>query len=53
MFKDGVVEETIGLANNFGWCNEAMTGNVYPIIKKLIEKEIDEGQAIQEFILVM
>ena len=51
MFKDGVVEETIGLANNNGWCNEAMTGNVYPIIKKLIEKEIDEGQAIQEFIV--
>ena len=51
MFKDGVVEETIGLVNNTGWCNEAMTGNVYPIIKKLIEKEIDEDQAIQEFIV--
>ena len=51
MFKDGVVEETIGLANSAGWCNEAMTGNVYPIIKKLIEKEIDERQAIREFIV--
>ena len=51
MFKDGVVEETIELANSTGWCNEAMTGNVYPIIKKLIEKEIDEGQAIREFIV--
>ena len=51
IFKDGVVEETIGLANNTGWCNEAMTGNVYPIIKKLIEKEIDEDQAIREFIV--
>ena len=51
MFKDGVVEETIGLANNAGWCNEAMTGNVYPIIKKLIEKEIDEDQAVREFIV--
>ena len=51
MFKDGVVEETIGLANNTGWCNEAMTGNVYPIIKKLIEKEIDEDQTIREFIV--
>ena len=52
MFKDGVVEETIGLANNAGWCNEAMTGNVYPIIKKLIEKEIGEDQAIREFIVL-
>jgi len=51
MFKDGVVEETIGLVNNTGWCNEAMTGNVYPIVNKLIEKEIDEDQAIQEFIV--
>ena len=51
MFKDGVVEETIELANSAGWCNEAMTGNVYPIIKKLIEKEIDENQAIREFIV--
>ncbi|QWQ32410.1 tRNA (adenosine(37)-N6)-dimethylallyltransferase MiaA [Candidatus Minimicrobia naudis] len=51
MFKDGVVEETIGLASQYGWCNEAMTGNVYPIIKKLIEKEIDEDQAVQEFIV--
>lgn len=51
MFKDGVVEETIGLTNNAGWCNEAMTGNVYPIIKKLIEKEIDEDQAVREFIV--
>ena len=51
MFKDGVVEETIELANNSGWCNEAMTGNVYPIVKKLIEKEIDEDQAIREFIV--
>ena len=51
MFKDGVVEETIELANSAGWCNEAMTGNVYPIIKKLIEKEIGEDQAIQKFIV--
>ena len=51
MFKDGAVEETIELANNSGWCNEAMTGNVYPIIKKLIEKEIDEDQTIREFIV--
>ena len=51
MFKDGVVEETIELANSTGWCNEAMTGNVYPIIKKLIEKEIDEDRAVREFIV--
>lgn len=50
MLKDGVVEETIASARNHGWKNEAMTGNVYPIIKKIVEDTITEDQAIQEFV---
>lgn len=50
MLKDGVVEETIASARNHGWKNEAMTGNVYPIIKKIVEGTITEDQAIQEFV---
>lgn len=50
MFEEGVVEETIVSANQYGWQNEAMTGNVYPIIKKIIDGNIDQDQAIQEFI---
>lgn len=50
MLKDGVVEETIASARNHGWKNEAMTGNVYPIIKKIVEGTITEDQAIHEFV---
>ena len=50
MLKDGVVEETIASARNHGWKNEAMTGHVYPIIKKIVEGTITEDQVIQEFV---
>ena len=50
MLKDGVVEETIASARNYGWKNEAMTGNVYPIIKKIVEGTITEDRVIQEFV---
>jgi len=39
LFLNNVVSEAMLLARKYGWDNEAMTGNVYPIIKKLIEKE--------------
>ena len=50
MLKDGVVGETIASARNYGWKNEAMTGNIYPIIKKIVEGAIIEDQATQEFV---
>ena len=50
MFNDGVVKETIILGCQYGWTNEAMTGNVYPIIKKVVDGSMDQSQAVQEFI---
>jgi tRNA dimethylallyltransferase len=38
MFDDGVVDEAILLGKKYGWENEAMTGNVYPIIHSYLEK---------------
>lgn len=32
LFKDGVVEEATLLGKKYGWTNEAMTGNIYPLI---------------------
>lgn len=32
LFDDGVVEEAIKLGKKYGWKNEAMTGNIYPLI---------------------
>lgn len=50
MFNNGVVKETIILGCQYGWTNEAMTGNVYPIIKKVVDGSMDQSQAVQEFI---
>ncbi len=50
MFKDGVRRNN--RISQYPRCNGGYDGN-YPIIKKLIEKEIDEDQAIREFIVMM
>ncbi len=49
MFQTGVVDESKRLAERFGWGSEAMTGNIYPIIRRMLDGEISEQQAIQEF----
>lgn len=49
MFKTGVVDEATQLAKRFGWAGEAMTGNIYPIIRRVLDGDITEEQAIQEF----
>ncbi|MGB4420772.1 MAG: tRNA (adenosine(37)-N6)-dimethylallyltransferase MiaA [Candidatus Saccharimonadales bacterium] len=41
MFDNGVVDEYRQLVNCFGWDNEAMKANVYILIKKYINNEID------------
>ncbi len=46
MFENGVVEETILLGNKYGWNYEAMTGNIYQIVKMLYDKELNEQEAV-------
>lgn len=33
LFENGVVEEAILLGEKYGWDNESMTGNVYPLVR--------------------
>jgi len=40
IFSHGVVEEAKELGKMYGWNNEAMTGNVYPLIKDYLEGEL-------------
>ena len=47
--SDNVVAEAIGLAERYGWDNEAMTGNIYPIIHKLQQGVITRQQARELF----
>lgn len=37
MFADGVVKEARNLGNKYGWNSEAMTGNIYPLLRENIE----------------
>ena len=50
MFESGVIEEARILGRKYGWQSEAMTGNIYPIIKKYLEGEYTRPQAIEAFI---
>lgn len=51
MFEGGVIEETSRLAERYGWDSEAMTSNIYPIVRRVIEGEITEAEAVELFII--
>lgn len=42
LFADGMVEEAKMLGEKYGWESEAMTGNIYPIVKKYLDGELNE-----------
>lgn len=48
-FLNNVVEEATKLSKMYGWDSEAMTGNIYPIVRKFLEGSIDEAQLRQKF----
>lgn len=50
MIKNNVVNEATAAADKFDWNNEAMTGNIYSIIKKHKECVLNEKEMLQEFI---
>lgn len=45
-----VVKEATTLADQYGWDNEAMTGNIYRLIKKQLDGEISTDQLKEKFI---
>lgn len=40
-FDNGVVEEATKLGKKYGWANEAMTGNIYPLVQQYLKSEIN------------
>lgn len=40
LLKDGVVEEAILLGKKYGWESQAMTGNIYPIIRAYLQNQL-------------
>ena len=51
MFKEGVIDEAARLAERYGWDSEAMTSNIYPIIRRVMEGEISETEAVELFVV--
>lgn len=43
-FASGVVDEALRLSAEYGWDNEAMTGNIYPLIRRYVAGEIDKPE---------
>lgn len=51
MFETGVVEETERIAEKYGWDCEAMSSNIYPIVRQVIDGRITHQKAIELFII--
>lgn len=49
MFEAGVVEEAKVLGDKYGWDSEAMTGNIYPLIRRYLDGRVTKGQVINKF----
>lgn len=50
IFDSGVIQEALESANIYGWENEAMTGNVYRLIKGYVDGETSRSELIDNFI---
>jgi len=48
IFDDGVVEEATLLGKKYGWESEAMTGNVYRIVRSYLQGSLSLAQSIEK-----
>ena len=51
LFHTGMVEEAIMLGKKYGWNSEAMTGNIYRLVKQYIDGEFDESELKKRFVI--
>jgi tRNA dimethylallyltransferase len=49
ILTNGVVEEATLLGKKYGWKSEAMTGNVYPLIRSYLTGELRDTQLVDKF----
>jgi tRNA dimethylallyltransferase len=50
LFENGMVEEAKKLGKKYGWESEAMTGNIYKLVKQFLDGEFDEAELRQRFV---
>lgn len=52
IFDDGVVEEAKQLGKKYGWNSEAMTGNIYPLVRQYLDGELTMQEIQQKFVVL-
>jgi tRNA dimethylallyltransferase len=52
LFESGVVNEAKTLGDKYGWDNEAMKSNIYPLIRQYISDKMTIGQIKEKFIIL-
>lgn len=50
LFDNGIVDEATALAEQYGWGSEAMTGNIYKLVKRYLDQEVTYDQLKELFI---
>lgn len=50
IFQDGVVDEATILGKKYGWNSEAMTGNIYPLIRRYLSGELTLSEVKESFV---
>ena len=51
IIEGGVVEEATVLSQKYGWDSEAMTGNIYPLVRQYIDGSLTRAELIERSII--
>lgn len=52
LFANGVVEEAKTLGEKYGWDSEAMTGNIYPLVKNYLDGSLTLDEVKERFVIL-
>lgn len=51
LFDNGVVEEATDLGKKYGWESEAMTGNIYPLVRQYQQGILSRDELQEQFVV--
>ncbi|HRQ86727.1 MAG TPA: tRNA (adenosine(37)-N6)-dimethylallyltransferase MiaA [Candidatus Saccharibacteria bacterium] len=51
LFRGGMIEEARQLAREYGWESEAMTGNIYRLVRQYDEGKLNKDQLFEKFVI--
>lgn len=52
LFENSVVGEATKLGKKYGWNSEAMTGNIYPLVKSYLDGQLSDQDLKEKFIIL-